>query len=276
MLFVCPVCKQKFNMSVGGVVCPSGHSFDRAKEGYYNLLLGRGGLHGDNAEMVKARRKFLERGFYSPLASRVADFAKKCLLSNPSASEFHIVDAGCGEGYYTDFIADALFSIECESAPHISAFDISKTAVKSACRRRHDISFAVAGSYDMPISDSSVDLLVNIFSPLALEQTVRVLKPGGFFLMVIPMEEHLYSLKAAIYDTPYKNTPASLELPCMELISSEPLKYIMSLDSRSDIENLFMMTPYAYRTPRGGRERVLSLSSLKCEADFLILLYKKL
>jgi 23S rRNA (guanine745-N1)-methyltransferase len=57
MIFVCPKCKEKLNIcDTGAAVCPNRHSYDRAKEGYYNLLLSRGGgTHGDNAEMVEAR-----------------------------------------------------------------------------------------------------------------------------------------------------------------------------------------------------------------------------
>ena len=37
-----------------------------------------------------------------------------------------------------------------------------------------------------------------------------------------------------------------------------------------------MMTPYAYRTSREDRERVLSLSSVTTEVEFIIDVYEKL
>ena len=36
-----------------------------------------------------------------------------------------------------------------------------------------------------------------------------------------------------------------------------------------------MMTPYAYRTKKEDRERVLSLDTLNTEVEFLIFVYKK-
>ena len=93
--------------------------------------------------------------------------------------------------------------------------------------------------------------------------------------MAIPAEEHLFGLKSAIYDTPYKNEVADTKLEGFSLVSREELKYPLNLDTDADIRALFMMTPYAYRTSAVGRERVLSLKSIKTDAHFLILTYRK-
>ena len=65
MDFVCPICGGELAVCDSLIKrCPLGHSFDRARAGYYNLLpSGSGGVHGDNAEMVSSRRAFLSLGF---------------------------------------------------------------------------------------------------------------------------------------------------------------------------------------------------------------------
>ena len=194
------------------------------------------------------------------------------VLEHSDTSPF-VLDAGCGEGYYTDFVERALR--ERDGVSRMAAFDISRDAVKLAHRRNGNISLAVATSYDMPFSDGSVDLVFNVFSPLALEQTRRVLKKDGVFIMAFPGEMHLFALKCAIYDTPYKNKPEPSELMGFELVDERHLTYNMDISDSSDLQNLFMMTPYAYRTPREAREKILSLDKLSCEADFHILVYKK-
>ena len=271
MLFVCPKCTEKLNILDTGVArCANGHCFDRARAGYYNLLLGNtGGVHGDNRDMTLARREFLSAGYYEPLARTVSDLVLKHSGTRP-----FVVDAGCGEGYYTDFVERALKLRDGESC--VSAFDISRDAVRLAHRRNNAISLAVASSYDMPFADGSVDVVFNVFSPLALAETHRALKNNGVFIMAFPGVEHLFSLKRAIYDTPYKNKPESSELLGFELIDSCHLTYNMDISSSSDLENLFMMTPYAYRTPPEAREKIYSIDSLSCEADFHVLVYKKL
>ena len=270
MRFVCPKCGEKLNINDRTASCLSGHSYDRARGGYYNLLLGNvGGVHGDNKEMVLARRSFLGGGYYAPLAERLSGLTLEFM-----PKEGCLLDAGAGEGYYTDFIERTL--TEQNGRSDVSAFDISKDAVREIAKKNPRISLAVAGSYHMPIADGEFDVVINTFSPLALEETGRVLKRGGHFIMAIPGEMHLYDLKSVIYDTPYKNEVADTALEGFELIMDEGLTYKFLLDTPEKIQSLFMMTPYAYRTRQSDRDKVLALETLECTADFRIFVYKKL
>ena len=269
MRFICPVCKEKLNIVEKSAACKNGHSFDRAKGGYYNLLLSNtGSVHGDNKEMVLARREFLGRKYYEPLAKHIAELVT---LHTPKGGA--LLDAGAGEGYYTDFCERALF--ERDGASDASAFDISKDAVREIVKKNPRISLAVAGSYHMPLADGDFDTVINTFSPLALEETLRVIKQGGYFIMAIPGEMHLFELKSAIYKTPYKNTVEDTALSGFSLISDESLTYNMHLDSPEAIKSLFMMTPYAYRTRPEDRIKVEKLETLDCTADSRIFVYRK-
>ena len=271
MKFICPKCSLPLTVSEGGVAtCPSRHTYDRSREGYYNLLLGASaGTHGDNREMVDARRTFLDTGAYSPLAERIA-----ALVCERARDGDFILDVGSGEGYYTDKIYSALYSSSISATVH--GFDVSKEAVKYAARKNRAITYAVASAYRMPIADGSVDIATNVFSPLAIDETARVLRSGGTFIMAIPDECHLMGLKRELYRTPYKNEPADTALPYMRLIKSERVRYEITLDTQEKIYSLFMMTPYAYRTPREARERLLSLSTLTTEVEFIVLVYERL
>ena len=270
MRFVCPKCGEKLNILDGRCACVNGHSYDRARGGYYNLLLGNtGGTHGDNKEMVLARRAFLGGGYYAPLARYIS-----YLVLEHTPSGGCLLDAGAGEGYYTDYLERALYDRDSKS--DVSAFDISKDAVREIGKKNPRISLAVAGSYHIPVADGEFDTVINTFSPLALTETRRVLKSGGHFIMAIPGEMHLYDLKKVIYDTPYKNEVADTALEGFELIMDDSLTYKFCLDTTEKIQSLFMMTPYAYRTPRESRERISSLDKLSCEADFCVLVYKKI
>ena len=270
MNFICPKCRLPLETAEGGsAVCKQGHSFDRARAGYYNLLLGvGGGTHGDNRDMVEARRAFLSAGHYRPLADLIAR-----LLCQYCPAGGSVLDAGCGEGYYTDIAERALY--DRDGGSRVLAFDISKDAVRATAKRNSRISLAVAGSYSMPIADGSVNAVINTFSPLALTEVVRVLAIDGIFIFAYPAEDHLFELKSAIYDTPYKNNPEDTHLSGLTHLETKRLTYKMSFDTPDAIKNLFMMTPYAYRTSEQGRRRVLELKSLDCTADFYIGIYKK-
>ena len=269
MLFVCPKCKRKLEILNTSAACSLGHSYDRAKGGYYNLLLSQSkGIHGDNREMILARRAFLSTGAYAPLAEAIAEVLLTSTERLPA-----VLDAGCGEGYYTDIIERALAARDGES--RVSGFDISKDAVREAAKKNKRLSLAVAGSYRMPIEDGSVDALVNVFSPLAISETRRVLCEGGLFIMAIPDEEHLFELKEILYDTPYKNTVENTVPEGFFAVSEKRLRYTVFLDTKEKIASLFMMTPYAYRTRPENAKRIDSLTSLSVTADFRILIYRK-
>ena len=269
MLFVCPKCKSKLAKTPDNrAVCEAGHSFDRAKEGYYNLLLGNGGgVHGDNKDMVLARRTFLGSGAYQPLAERISD-----TVSRYAEQGSVILDAGCGEGYYTDAVAKRASAL----GASVIGFDISRDAVKFAAKKNPNLSLVVASSYDMPLSDGGVDILINVFSPLAIEETRRALRVGGKFIMAIPDENHLFGLKSVLYERPYKNTVADSALDGFKLIGEEKIRYTLTLDTAEKIRSLFMMTPYAYRTPKSAGERLLSMDSLTTEIEFILFTYERI
>ena len=270
MLFCCPKCRRKLSVVPDGrAVCEAGHSYDRAREGYYNLLLeNTGGTHGDNKEMVLARRAFLDSGAYLPLAEKLCESVLRHTRDGAV-----ILDGGCGEGYYTDLLERRLAALGKDVS--VFGFDISRDAVRLAAKKNRALSLAVASSYDMPVADGSVDILLNVFAPQALSETLRVLGAGGKFIMAIPDENHLFGLKSILYEKPYKNTVEKSELAGFSLLSEEKISYTLTLDTPGKISSLFMMTPYAYRTPPKARERLLSLERLETEIEFIVFTYER-
>ena len=270
MVFVCPKCASPFvKFENNSAACENGHSYDRAREGYYNFLPPKAPhTHGDNREMLLARRAFLDTGMYLPLLEGISTLAKQYAPKARVA-----LDIGCGEGYYTNYLAKNLKGEN--AALSFAAFDISKDAVKLSAKRGADCDFAVASAYRMPIADASVDLAFNVFSPLALSETVRVLSPGGVFIMAIPNAEHLFELKAQIYEHPYKNAPADFLLSGLEFVTSREISYKMELDTQKKLLSLFAMTPYAYRTKQSDADRLLQLNRLDVTASFIVIVYKK-
>jgi 23S rRNA (guanine745-N1)-methyltransferase len=274
MKLYCPKCSSAFTRFIGtSAVCENGHAYDRAREGYYNLLLQTaGGTHGDNREMLLSRRTFLDTGAYLPLANLITDTAISMLSHTLSPS---VLDIGCGEGYYTEKIYNSLLTSG--KTPKLCAFDISRDAVKLTAKRlpKNECELAVASAYHVPAPDESFDVAFNMFSPLCESEIFRVLKKDGVFIMAIPDADHLYELKAEIYDNPYKNELSDFKLDGFSLISVQPVKYKIKLNSNEKILSLFYMTPYAYRTKETDKKRLFSLSELEVTASFVVITYKK-
>lgn len=79
MSFTCPLCHQPLTQINNSVICPQRHQFDVAKEGYINLLPvqhKRSRDPGDSAEMMQARRAFLDAGHYQPLRDAVINLLR--------------------------------------------------------------------------------------------------------------------------------------------------------------------------------------------------------
>ncbi len=278
-LYVCPICGEEFisndDKNSRTLVCKKGHSFDLAKTGYANLLLQNkknSKLPGDNKLMVLARKNFLDGDFYRPLCDEIAKVLsddKFINSKNPS-----ILDAGCGEGYYTALLAKNLPS------GTFYGVDISKTAILYADKRANsygisNTKFFVGSIFRLPVKDETFDVSLNIFAPFCLEETLRSLKKTGRFIMVIPAENHLFSLKEKIYDNPYLNEPKDYEIDGFKLEDVRKIEYKINLKSNEQIQNLFKMTPYYYKTSEKDQHKLDELENLETEVSFEILIYKK-
>ena len=219
--------------------------------------------------MVAARRAFLEGGWYAPLREALCALAVQ-LAPQPAA----VLDAGCGEGYYTQGVYEAL--ARAGKSPRMAGIDISKFSLQKAARRSRDISFAVASAYRLPVADRAVDLVLDVFSPLAIDEFRRVLRPGGYFLYVVPAAGHLWEMKQVLYDVPYPNEERATPYEGFAYKQIIPVDFPLHLTSQADMQALFGMTPYAWKTPRTGRERLAGLTKLDCQAAFRIHVFQRI
>lgn len=268
-LFVCPICGSPLEREAGRYACPNSHSFDLAREGYVNLLPANrqhSKAPGDDKEMAAARTRFLEGGWYTPLRDTLCGLTEKYAPNRPT-----LLDVGCGEGWYTAAMAETVSAREGRAA----GVDLSKPGVKKAARRCPSGEFAVASAYHLPLKDASVDILTDCFSPLAAEEFYRVLKPGGIFLYVVPGPRHLWELKSVLYDHPYENEEKREAYPGFRYAEVVPVECSFTLPSPQDIGDLYRMTPYFWKTPREGTERLGKLESLTVTAQFRIHVMKK-
>ena len=265
--FICPVCNSFLLEQESKFCCENNHCFDKSKQGYVNLLMSQQSSlkrHGDDKLMVKSRRDFLDKGYYSRLCDEI------CSVINMFKTKDSVLfDIGCGEGYYTTKVKS-----NCDLNT-VFGIDISKNALQYAAKLDKSIKYAVASAFLLPFASKSADIILNIFAPCAYEEFDRVLKDDGFLIKAVPLSEHLWELKKSIYNEPYKNKPEIKNDELFVLTDSKELKYNITLKSSEDIYNLFTMTPYYYKTSKESIDKLLSLNSLKTPISFVLLVYKK-
>ena len=272
-LFRCPVCAAGLMREEHRYICTNGHSYDLSAAGYTHLLPANkkhSRNPGDDKDMVAARCAFLDKGYYAPLRDALCDLAV-CLTSNFTSP--NLLDSGCGEGYYTA----SLFNTLCAAgrSPTVAGIDISKFALRKAAKKLPQGEFAVASAYHLPVEDGSIHLLTNIFSPLSADEFARVLVPGGHFLYAVPSSRHLWQMKEVLYDVPYENPVKREDYPCFRWLRAVPVRCTITLDDPADIRALFSMTPYAWKTPKAGVDRLLALDQLETEIGFDIHVYQR-
>ena len=267
----CPVCGSFMQHRGRAWSCSQGHSFDMAKSGYVNLLPANrkhAKNPGDNAVMMRARKRFLDAGHYAPLLQALEQAAVRYGRAGGV-----LLDAGCGEGYYT---AHVLHTLQAQGAsPSVCGVDISRDALICAHRRAPELTLAVASIAHLPVADASCDLLLNVFAPHDAGEFARVLRPRGVLLRVIPLERHLWELKCAVYDRPYENEVPDPALPGFALAARRELRGTVTLRSQAEIEALFCMTPYYYKTGARDQAKLRALDTLTTETEFALLIYKK-
>lgn len=275
MQFRCPVCGGALAADGGALRCEKRHAFDLSASGYTNLLPANkthGKVPGDSKEMVRARRDFLAQGYYACLLSEIADTAAEWIMARRLARPA-VIDAGCGEGYYTGGVSARLAREGLEA--DVAGFDISKFALQIAAKRDKQSRYAVASLFDLPVFEGCADLLLNIFAPYAEEEFARVLKGGGLLLMVVPGRRHLFGLKQVLYQNPYENDEEVYSLRGFQLVGRRHVRQEITLQNGADIHNLFLMTPYYWKSPRETSQRLMQMDRLETEIAFELLLYRR-
>ncbi len=264
-IFICPVCGQALDCHERVFRCERGHSFDIAKEGYVNLLSSNksGDATGDNRTMARSRRDFLDKGYFAPLAEAVCD-----LVNRYSADGDSVLDVCCGEGYYTDFLSRQLDR-------QYYGFDLSKSMVRLAAKRRCGARFFVANNTSIPLKSGSVKAAFHLFAPFHAAEFSRVIADDGVIITAVAGKNHLFGLKRVLYDTPYFNDEQPPAADGLRLADTVRVRGEIELPSQEDISALFKMTPYYYHTPSEGMRRSQELDALTTEIEFVIYIYKK-
>lgn len=258
----CPVCAGALRAEGQSLRCAGGHSFDLAKEGYVNLLTGSrpADAMGDNKQAARFRRDFLNKGYYDLLRNR--------LTERLAEARGTLLDLCCGEGWYTAALA-ALPGLQ------VYGFDLAREMVRLAARRGADASFFVANLARIPVPDGAFDYATLLFAPFQEKELLRILRPGGRLLTVVPGRRHLYGLKQAVYDRPYENDEALPAAGSLRLCGTERLEGQISLPCREDIQALFRMTPYYYRSSPADRAKLERLDRLETEIGFVLAEYER-
>ena len=171
--------------------CAAGHAFDRAREGYFNLLQPqdrRSSAAGDRDAALEARARWIERGLADGLILALGRELDRIALEPGTL----VADLGCGDGALTARLL-------VERPVHACGVDLAVRAVRSAARRAPSITWVVANAdRRLPFPDGSIDLLLSIFGRRPVAEMRRVLRARGRLVAVLPAEDDLIELRDVV------------------------------------------------------------------------------
>jgi 23S rRNA (guanine745-N1)-methyltransferase len=274
----CPVDGVRLESRGKQLVCAHGHAFDIARQGYVNLLPvqhKRSKQPGDSKEMVAARVHFLNSGVYEPLAGKLAELAFAELAGDKAAC---LMDAGCGEGYYLDYLLHYLKDKGGAGDLSLVGLDISKAAIAEAAKRNKQITWIVGTNRQPPVAAGSVDIILCVFGFHSFEGFSKILKAGGKVILAEPGPDHLKELREIIYAAVRKSEPQALhdvEKTGFSLCDSHSLRFRTGPIDHEQINNLLLMTPHFFRATKQGREAAGNLQQLDLTVDVVFRVLEK-
>lgn len=234
-LLRCPLCGGALSRSGGSLVCDKRHCFDVARQGHVNLVPAqRESFY--RRKLFESRAAVFAAGVFAPVVRAIGETIDRYV----QAGRLVLVDAGCGEGYYTKNVCPG------RDMTRIG-FDLSKEAVKLAARGQGGASFLVADLANIPLCDGCADVLLDVFTPANYAEFARVLKPGGVLIKLWPRSGYLCQLREAArgllrHDTYDDSRVAEYLDAHARMLERRTITYTLPVDAAL-AEHLARMTP---------------------------------
>ena len=309
-LFICPLCQSPLQPAADTWRCDGSlhpkqtvHPFDVARQGYVNLLpvqQKKSKAPGDSQQSIDARKRFLTAGHYQPLNDLICQTMAALLTVKKASLEqkdkpVNWLDIGCGEGYYTQAMAQKGIDV-------LIAADISKPAVVELAKTskalgrlwyqpvKNDsatevikaaaIYPLVTSAAHLPLRVHSMTGISSVFSPILPEAFNAVLGDEGYLLIAKPDIGHLATMREALFDDVREHDSDKFlqELaPYFKLLQTHYISSRLKL-SAEELADLMTMTPYAYRARSEKRQALLvevAAKPFETEAKFVIYILQK-
>jgi len=268
-------CQHLLHKRDNQLVCDSGHCFDRAKQGHWNLLQPQDRKSknpGDCDEAVLARHRWLERGHAEGLVQALMPWIEASTNSAAQACEqstgTRTLDLGCGEGYF----GSKLFEQE---ASGYCGVDLSKRAIKLAARRLPAATWVLANAdRGLPAADASVDRVISLCGRRPIQEIHRVLAPTGVCIVAVPGEEDLIELREQVQQSGHRRRRWELVVEQMESVGLrciDQLNWQTQVDLDGDsIQDALAMTYRGVRHSQHDRSKALDALTVALAADMVM------
>lgn len=266
--FACPLDGLPLEVGERSLACATGHTFDVAAQGYVNLLpvqFKASRDPGDSKPMVDARRRVLGAGLFDPLADALTEVVRA-----HAAPATLLVDAGCGEGFYTARLAGAGFTV--------LGIDISKWAVAAAAKRHRGLAWAVASNKRLPVLPGAAGMITSLFGFETWDAWAGLQGAAQLVTVVDSGPRHLIELREIVYESvrTHDAPPNDAALAAgYTQIATESVVFEREVRDASLLSDILEMTPHGHKTTPAARATVAALDRLNLTFDAVIRVYRR-
>ncbi|MEG1059498.1 MAG: methyltransferase domain-containing protein [Clostridia bacterium] len=191
-IYRCPICNSKMKVENISIVCKRRHCFDLSSKGYINFMPSNKFVKYSK-ELFENRKEIFDNGFYDKVKEEIENVMLKYTTFNKDVNGINLLDVGCGEGFFSRKILENK-----TNKINTFAMDISKDAVAIASKLEKGANFIVADLSNIPISDDSIDVILNILTPACYKEFIRVLKKDGIVIKIVPGTEYLKQIRQSM------------------------------------------------------------------------------
>ncbi len=260
-------CRNPLQLLEDGLRCSAGHHFDRAKQGYWNLLQPqdrKSSNPGDSDDAVLARHRWLARGHAAGLVEQLRPWIA-CNGDQPRRT----LDLGCGEGSF----GPELFVEEPDT---YCGIDLSKRAIKLAARNWPEATWVLANADRiLPAADTTVARVISLFGRRPAAEIYRVLEPGGVCIVAVPGDVDLIELREHVQQAGHRRSRwetvvDELSSSGLEFVEHKRWQQHLNLDPEA-IADALAMTYRGVRNSQQDRLKSLSTTNVTLAADLMLL-----
>ena len=256
----CPICKSGGAFQEGGsFVCEKGHCYDISSRGYIHFAPDvTPNKYGK--ELFLSRRALFDAGIFQPVVDTM-----DALIMRYCQDLERIVDAGCGEGYYSRALKN------CQLVKNVFGMDLSKDAIRMAAARTKGIFWAVGDLAKIPIKNERIDLVLNILTPANYEEFGRILKPDGLLIKIVPGGSYLTEIRERLEKKKKESGEEKVKeyfAKRVDWLEEKEIRYSVPTDPDSML-HFFQMTPMTFDIPYQA-ERLEDIHSVTVDFSFLV------
>jgi len=275
----CPICGKKIRFHAGGLVCKREHRFDISSKGYVNFLQASKQLNGYERQFFESRRRIFDAGYYNHIVEAVSYYVMESIKSRNSETvetsgggdPLMILDAGCGEGFYALALQKCLR--ETGNAAQVMAFDIAADAIRTAAKSGEPVKWMVADITNIPVRDGAADMILDVFTPANYKEFIRIMKPDGRLIKVVPGAAHMEQLRRAaaplLRNKSYSNEDVlDYFEKNFEIIDKEKVSRTIPVRP-AHLADLVQMTPLLFDVDK-SRLDVSDVGEITVEAEVLV------